>query len=60
LPQPGSAAATHPSHCGALSGKQEAAQRQLWIKWDTDVAERLGGSAAIDARMISVRRICAQ
>jgi hypothetical protein len=47
-------------HWGVLGGKQDAAQRQLWIKWNTDVERRLGGSAPIDKRMVSVKRLCAQ
>jgi len=47
-------------HWGVLHGKQDAAQRQLWIKWDDDVERRLGGGAPIDKRMISVKRLCAQ
>ena len=47
-------------HWGVLRGKQDAAQRQLWIKWDSDVERRLGGGAPIDQRMISVKRMCAQ
>ena len=47
-------------HCGVLTGKQEATQRQLWIAWNRDIAERLGGGAPIDAGMVSVRRLCAQ
>jgi DNA invertase Pin-like site-specific DNA recombinase len=45
---------------GVLTGKQDAAQRQLWIRWDGDVAHRLGGGAVLDARMISVRILCAE
>jgi DNA invertase Pin-like site-specific DNA recombinase len=47
-------------HWGVLGGKQDAAQRQLWIKWNNDVERRLGGSAPIDKRMVSVKRLCAQ
>jgi hypothetical protein len=47
-------------HWGVLGGKQDAAQRQLWITWSDDVATRLKGSAPIDERMISVKRLCAQ
>ena len=47
-------------HCGVLGGKQDAAQRQLWIKWNDDVERRLGGTAPIDKRMVSVKRLCAQ
>jgi hypothetical protein len=39
---------------------QHAAQRQLWIRWNDDVARRLRGSAPLDRRMVSVRRLCAQ
>jgi hypothetical protein len=46
--------------CGVLAGTQDAAQRQLWIAWTAEVAERLGGGAAIDAGMISVKRLCAE
>jgi DNA invertase Pin-like site-specific DNA recombinase len=45
---------------GVLAGKQDAAQHQLWIRWDDDVATRLNGGAPIDERMISVKRLCAQ
>ncbi len=45
---------------GVLSGKQDAAQRQLWIKWNDDVARRLQGTAPLDRGMVSVRRLCAQ
>ena len=45
---------------GVLSGKQDAAQRQLWIRWNDDVARRLRGSAPLDRRMVSVRQLCAQ
>jgi hypothetical protein len=45
---------------GVLSGKQDAARRQLWIKWNDDVARRLQGTAPLDRRMVSVRRLCAQ
>ncbi len=45
---------------GVLSGKQDAAQRQLWIRWNDDVARRLRGTAPLDRRMVSVRRLCAQ
>jgi hypothetical protein len=45
-------------HWGLLQGKQEATQRQLWIRWNDDVAQRLGGGAALDASMASVRRLC--
>jgi DNA invertase Pin-like site-specific DNA recombinase len=47
-------------HWGVLSGKQDAAQRQLWITWNDDVERRLSGTAPIDQRMISVKRLCAQ
>ena len=46
--------------CGVLCGKQDAAQRQLWIRWNDDVARRLQGTAPLDRRMVSVRRLCAQ
>ena len=46
--------------CGVLSGKQDAAQRQLWIRWNDDVARRLQGAAPLNRRMVSVRRLCAQ
>ena len=45
---------------GVLTGKQDAMQRQLWIRWNADVEHQLNGSAALDNRMISVRRLCAQ
>ena len=45
---------------GVLAGKQDATQRQLWIRWNADVERRLNGSAILDNRMISVRRLCAQ
>jgi DNA invertase Pin-like site-specific DNA recombinase len=45
---------------GVLTGKQDAAQRQLWITWNSDVAHRLGGGAVLDARMVSVRMLCAE
>jgi hypothetical protein len=45
-------------HWGVLSGKQEAAQRQLWIAWNRDVAQRMGGNAVLDASMVSVKRLC--
>ena len=45
---------------GVLAGKQDAAQHQLWIRWDDDIATRLNGGAPIDERMISVKRLCAQ
>lgn len=45
-------------HWGVLSGKQDAAQRQLWISWDEDVERRLCGTAPIDSSMISVKRLC--
>jgi DNA invertase Pin-like site-specific DNA recombinase len=47
-------------HWGVLSGKQEATQRQLWIAWNSDVAQRMGGNAVLDAGMVSVRRLCNQ
>ena len=43
---------------GVLTGKQDATQRQLWITWNSDVQQRLGGGAAIDGRMVSVKRLC--
>jgi DNA invertase Pin-like site-specific DNA recombinase len=45
---------------GVLTGKQDATRRQLWIRWNADVERRLNGSAVLDNRMISVRRLCAQ
>ncbi len=45
--------------CGVLEGKQDTRQSQLWIRWSEDVAERLGGTAAFDPHMVSVRRLCA-
>jgi DNA invertase Pin-like site-specific DNA recombinase len=45
--------------CGVLEGKQDACQHQLWIRWDEEVVARLGGGAAFDPRMVSVRRLCA-
>ncbi len=45
---------------GVVRGKQDAAQRQLWIRWDAEVAQRLDGTAALDARMVSVKRLCAE
>ncbi len=46
--------------CGVLAGKQDAAQGQLWIAWDAEVARRLDGSATVDARMVTVKRLCAE
>ena len=48
----------HWFHCGVLSGKQDAVQRQLWIAWNADVAARLLGGATISTAMVSVRRLC--
>ena len=45
---------------GVLGAKQDAAQRQVWIKWNDDVERRLGGAAPIDKRMVSVKCLCAQ
>lgn len=45
---------------GVLAGKQDAAQRQLWIAWTADTAARLGGGAVIDVGMVSVKRLCAE
>src|SRR5215467_1884691 len=45
---------------GVLGGKQDDTQRQLWIRWSSDVEGQLDGSATLDERMISVRRLCAQ
>jgi DNA invertase Pin-like site-specific DNA recombinase len=45
---------------GLLAGKQDAAQRQLWIAWDEATARRLDGRAVLDAGMVSVRRLCAE
>lgn len=45
---------------GVLSGKQDAAQRQVWITWNADVAHRLTGGATLDASMVSVRMLCAE
>jgi hypothetical protein len=43
---------------GVLGGKQDAAQRQLWITWNTEVAARLTGGATITEEMVSVKRLC--
>ncbi len=43
---------------GIVEGKQDATQRQLWIAWNAEVAERLNGTAVIDEGMVSVRRLC--
>jgi len=45
---------------GVLTGKQDAVQRQLWIRWNDDVERRLCGTSPIDASMVSVKRLCAQ
>lgn len=45
--------------CSVLEGKQDTRQAHLWIRWGEDVAERLGGGAPFDPRMVSVRRLCA-
>lgn len=45
---------------GLLAGKQDAAQRHLWVAWDDDTARRLDGRAALDAGMVSLRRLCAE
>ncbi len=46
--------------CGVLEGKQDQGQSQLWIAWSAEVAQRLDGSAPVDRRMVSVRRLCAE
>lgn len=46
--------------CGVLEGKQDHRQSQLWITWTAEVVQRLDGSAPVDPRMVSVRRLCAQ
>jgi hypothetical protein len=43
---------------GVLDGKQDAAQRQLWITWNADVDARLTGGATITEEMVSVKRLC--
>jgi hypothetical protein len=50
----------HWFHLGLLAGKQDAAQRQLWVAWDADTARRLDGRAALDPGMVSLRRLCAE
>jgi len=45
---------------GVLGGKQDAAQRQLWIAWNADVAHRLSGGATLDDSMVSVKMLCAE
>ena len=45
---------------GVLRGKQDAAQRQLWIAWNADVAHRLSGGATLDGSMVSVKMLCAE
>ena len=45
-------------HWGVLTGKQDGAQRPLWIRWNQDVATRLAGTATISAAMVSVKRLC--
>lgn len=50
----------HWFHIGLLTGKQDAAQRQLWVAWDADTARRLDGRAALDPGMVSLRRLCAE
>ncbi|CCF83934.1 recombinase family protein [Nitrolancea hollandica] len=49
----------HWFHLGLLKGRQAGRQRQLWIAWDAEIAQRLDGTAPIDGRMVSVRRLCA-
>jgi DNA invertase Pin-like site-specific DNA recombinase len=43
---------------GVLGGKQDAAQRQLWITWNAEVAGRMLGGATITEEMVSVKRLC--
>ena len=43
---------------GVLGGKQDAAQRQLWITWNAEIATRLTGGATITDEMVSVKRLC--
>lgn len=49
----------HWFHLGLLNGRQAGRQAQLWIAWDAEIAQRLDGTAPIDGRMVSVRRLCA-
>ena len=42
---------------GVLDGKQDAAQRQLWITLNPEVAARLTGGATITEEMVSVKRL---
>lgn len=43
---------------GLLQGKHAGDQKALWIAWAEETADRLGGQASFDARMISVKSFC--
>jgi DNA invertase Pin-like site-specific DNA recombinase len=42
---------------GILEGRQTARQAQLWIRVDDDLLHRLGGAAAADKSIVSIRRL---